>query len=470
MKTNHIKDFLDTDYSNYAVYRVYQRLPHILDSLGQTQRKILYVMEGFPDTKKSKTAEVYSHVYNKTQYLHGDKSVYTVTENLARGCSNNIGLLTEEGSFGYRTNTLAASPRYTSTRFSKASKLIFRKEDQDILPGQEFEGKPIEPQFMLPIIPVSLINGFLGIAVGFSSKFLPRDPNILIQEMIKALQSKKRNGNLDKINLHQLTPKFPYYNGNIVHNTAHENPSAWIMTGIIRKTKTRNVIEIVEVPPSYSRESYLKKLKQLLDKGIIKDYSEACKKNSFMFRVKLPPELGRLSEDELITKLKLTEDYVENFTFIDPRSKDEAIRKFDTAEDYLRVFMEDRQYFYTIRREHRLAELKKEIDVLRERIKFIEAINSGSIQITKRKKKDLESELLVLEYMKVEDGYDYLLGMRMHSLTEENITKFKRFIKEREKEFKDLEATSVEDLHIHELKELKKAIEPEVKKKIKVHY
>ncbi len=466
-KNNHIKDFLDNQYVDYAVYRVYQRLPNIIDCLGQTQRKILYTMAALPEIKKPKTAEVYSHVYTTTQYLHGDKSVYTVTENLARSCSNNINLLTEEGSFGYRTKPLAASPRYTSTRFSKVARLIFRREDEPILYEQEFEGKKIEPQFMLPIIPTGLVNGFLGIAVGFSSKFLPRDPIQLINETIRILQYRKKHGNIDKIKIKELQPNFPYYTGNIIRDTEHENPSSWLLLGNVKKTKTRNIIEVTEVPPSYTRESYLKKLKSMLVKGIIKDFSDECRKNKFYFRIKLTPEMGRLSEDEIIQKLSLVDTYTENFTFIDSLSEnpDETIHKFNNAEEYLRVFMEKRQYFYTIRKQYQLEKLQNEIDILKQRIKFIATVNSGSIIITKRKKIDLEKELQTLKYLKIEDSFDYLLGMKMHALTEENIKKFSRFIKDRELELKTLKDTTPEDIHIGELRELKKFLEPELKKK-----
>ena len=464
-----IKEFLENQYSDFATYRVYQRLPHIIDSLGQTQRKILYVTEKASESKKFKTAQIYSEIYGKTSYLHGDSSAYNVAENLARSCSNNLNLLTEEGSFGYRTNKSAASPRYTSTRFSPIARLIFRQEDQDILPGQEFEGKPIEPHFLLPIVPISLINGFLGIAVGFSSKFLPRDPEVLIDECIRLLQHRKKHQNLDKFKVRQIPLKFPFYNGNIMHNIGHANPSAWVMTGRIRKTKRRNIIEIYEVPPEYTRESYLKKLKALLDKGTIKDFSDESKKNTFYFKVKLPPDLGRLSEDEIIEKLKLTDDYVENFTFIDPgaRGADEPILKFDTAEDYLRFFMERRQDFYTIRRQYQLDKLRAEIDVLLARIRFIKEVNDGLIIITKRKKKDLEIELKTLEYQEVDNSYDYLLGMRMHALTEENIVKFKKVIEDRQQVFDQLMALAPEDIHINELRELKRAIQPEIQKKTK---
>jgi len=467
IKTNHILDFLNTSYVDYANYRVIQRLPSIVDCLGQTQRKILYSLDKLPESKKLKTAEVYSQVYTESSYLHGDASVYTVTENLARGASNNINLLTEEGSFGYRTKPLAASPRYTSTRFSKAARLIFRSEDNDIMYEQEFEGKKIEPEFLLPIIPIGLVNGFLGIAVGFSSKFLARDPIELINESIKLLQYHKKHKSAENAKIKQLQPVFPFYGGAVIRDVNHENPSAWTMTGIVKKTKIRNIVEIVEVPPSFTRESYLKKLKVMLEKGIIKDYNDECRKNSFYFKIKLPPELGKLNEKELVHKLKLTDDYVENWTFLDPlsKSKDDVIRKFDTAEEYLRVFMERRQYFYTIRKQHQIDKLQGEIDILHQRIAFISAINSGAIIITKRKKMDLEAELKKLEYHLVDESYDYLLGMKMHSLTEENVKKFQRFIKEREAELKALIALTPEDIHIGELKELKKFLEPELKKK-----
>ncbi len=464
--SQHIKEFLDEKYVDFAVYRTAQRLPHIMDCLGQTQRKILYTMEAFPENKKLKTAEVYSHVYSNTQYLHGDASVYTVVENLARSCSNNINILTEEGSFGYRTNTGAASPRYTSTRFSKAGRLIFRKEDQPIFVNQEFEGSSIEPKFLLPILPVGLLNGFLGIAVGFSSKFLPRDPNELIDELIKALTLKKRRkGDISKINIGTLTPHFPYCGGDIIHNKEHENPSAWLFTGKLRKTKTRNVVEIYEVPPAYTRESYLKKLKSMLEKGIIKDFDEGCQKDKFFFRVKLPPELWKLTEDKLVEKLNLVDSYVENLTFIDPRDPDQAIKKFNTAEEYLKSFMEIRQYFYTIRKDYQLGALQKEIDSLQERIKFIRAVNDGSIIITKRKKQDLEKELSTLGYLLQEDSYDYLLGMKLYALTDENVQKFTKYIKDKTYELQVLEKTTIEDMHIHELKELKKFIQPELQEK-----
>jgi len=462
-----IKEFLDNDYVNFAVYRVHQRLPHILDTLGQTQRKILYSLEQFSETKKFKTAEVYSKVYDMTSYLHGDMSIYNVTENMARDCSNNINLLTPEGSFGYRTNKTAAAPRYTSTRFSKIARIIFRKEDFPIMQEQEFEGKLIEPKFMLPILPISLVNGYNAIAVGFASKFLPRHPVDIINKMQDALKYKKRkNANWDKYKIEDLSPAYPFYKGNISHNSSHDNDSAWFLTGVITKTKKRNVIEISDLPPEANRETYIKKLKRLQEKGVIRDFSESCVKNTFKFLIKVSPDIWKKSEDELITILGLVDKASENFTFLNPEgTSDNTVIRFKTSGEYLKYFIEVRQKFYGIRKNYQLDKLKNEILILKEKIKFIEAVNSNEVIITKRKKIDLEKELNIKSYIKIEDSFDYLLGMRMYSLTEENVQKFKKYIQDKEKEFDRLEKLPIEDMHIRELEDLKKAIGPELKKK-----
>jgi len=465
-----IKTFLDEDYTNYAVYRTYQRLPHILDSLGQTQRKILYVMEGTPSSKKVKTAEVYSYVYSQTQYLHGDASVYTVVENLARSCSNNINLLTEEGSFGYRTDRSAASPRYTSTRFSKIGRLIFNSDDKPILASQEFEGKTIEPEFLLPIIPVSLVNGYSAIAVGFASKILPRNPLHVIDAVIDALTFKKRKTTTDKkwddYKIQQLVPDYPFYNGQVIPNPDPEAKSSWIQKGILNKT-SKNTVTITDLPPEATRESYLKKIKRYIDKGIVKSYTEKCGKNTFIFKLKLSPEYGKNTEEELYLKLGLVDQTSENFTFINPKGLGNisTIHRFDTAEEYLKVFIEERQKFYEARKEYQLNKLVSEISVLTERVRFISEVNSNHIIITKRKKIDLEKELALKKYDKIENSFDHLLGMKMYSLTEENIKKYQDSILLKENEYTRLLKTPAEDLHIDELKTLRTDIASEMKSK-----
>jgi len=462
-----IKTFLDEDYTAYAVYRIYQRLPHIIDTLGQTQRKILFTLADYPESKKFKTAEVYSKVYDNTSYLHGDMSIYNVVENMAKPYGNNINVLTTEGDFGNRTSRGAAAPRYTSTRFSQAARTIFKKEDNPILTEQEFEGKLIEPKFMLPILPISLVNGYNAIAVGFASKFLPRNPIDIIEQMQTALKYRKRkNSNWDNYKIDDIPPSYPFYTGTIIHDKEHVDNSAWILTGKLHKSKKRNIIEVTDVPPEISREGYIKKLKRFQEKGLIRDYSESCVKNNFKFTIKVSPELWKKSEEDLLELLGLTDRVVENFTFLNPEGDHKnTVVKFDSSGEYLKHFIHLRQGYYEIRKEYQLEKLRKEILILEEKVKFIEAVNNEEITIVKRKKKDLEKELKELGYEKIEDSYDYLLGMKMYVLTQENIDRFLNNIKDRKKELQVLEKTPIEDIHIKELEELKKILTPELQKK-----
>jgi len=460
---NHVLSFFESEYKNYAVYKVLQRLPHMLDTLASTQRKLITVLEKRPQARKIKTAETYGMVYNEMKYIHGDASVFTTSESLSRGATNNINIFTEEGNFGFRTNRSAAGPRYTNTRFSEAARLIFRAEDKPILGKQEFEGAQIEAPFLLPIVPVAIMNGQDAIAIGFASKILPHHPIALIDSMIKALKRSKKIGPITQKMIAPVPIDFPYFSGTSIADP--NKPSNWTMSGIVKWAKRKHWVEISEVPPSFTRESYLKKLKKLLEKGIIKEYSESCVKNKFNFMVKMSPDYLDKTELGLLRVLGLTDTTQENFTFIFPEDEDNPIKIFETVEEYLVEFLTIRLSWYGIRKNYILSTLSDEIDSLKERIRFIHLVNNGDIQVTKRKKVDLEKELAELDFNKLDSSYDYLLGMRLWNLTAEMQEKYQKTIRDKEKELEVLNSTTSEDMYINELQEFKKFIQPELKKK-----
>jgi len=469
--STHIKTFLDDEYTNFAVYRVFQRLPNVVDCLAQTQRKILYTLESFPQSKKHKTAEVYSHVYTQTQYLHGDMSVYNVTENMARGCGNNINLLTEEGNFGSRTSRGAAAPRYTSTRFSKAARQIFPSDDKVLYHTQEFEGIEIEPKFLLPILPILLLNGYSGIAVGFASKFLPRDPLELINTLITSLEFKKelsqsKNKSWEDFKIPNVFPAFPFFNGSIIPNIAHESGNAWFLTGSMKRMKRKNYIHVTEVPPEYTREIYLKKLKKLQEKDIISNFTENCHKNNFDVIIKVSPEVWIKSDDEIMEILHLVSKFVENFTFLNTEMPHkETIIKYNSIGEYLKDFLNIRQVYYEERRQYNIDKITQEIVRLQSKIRFITEVNNENIIILKRTKKELENELKSKNYPKIEHSYDHLLKLGIHTFTVEGIRKMEFEITQKNKELAYFNNITSEDIHIDELQKLKDVISEELIKK-----
>jgi len=146
-KLTTLKDFLNDELKDYAVYKTMQQLPHFVDGLSQTQRKILWVMSNRPN-QKIKIADIYSLIYNETNYLHGDQSAKNVANNLAAPWGNNINLIESRANFGSRTNKSAAAARYASTKFAEVSKFLFPEIDKNIRDKEFMEGKEIEPKWM----------------------------------------------------------------------------------------------------------------------------------------------------------------------------------------------------------------------------------------------------------------------------------------------------------------------------------
>ena len=104
---------------------------------------------------------------NTLGYHHGEASLNGAIVNMAQDFvgSNNINLLMPNGQFGTRLQggKDSASERYIFTRLNNVTRNIFKKEDDDILNYLDDDGQSVEPIYYVPIIPMVLVNGALGI-------------------------------------------------------------------------------------------------------------------------------------------------------------------------------------------------------------------------------------------------------------------------------------------------------------------
>jgi DNA topoisomerase-2 len=331
-----IKKFLDSDMSTFASYRVIQRIPQLIDGLGQTQRKIVYAMLASKTLKRIKVLDTYSLAKKYTQYAHGDNSVYSSAISLAARYKNNLPILQQYGTFGNRTLPISASPRYIEIKISKTSLNIFPESDMDLTYDQTFEGHKIEPRSLLPIIPLAVINGYEGIGLGFSNKVFPREPKKVIQQLKNILLQKTSS-------LRDLKPSIPHFNGII----EHVEKTKWRFIGKISKhPKLRNVLVIDEVTPNTSRESYLEKLKNLKENKKIKSYSDNCSKNDFYFEVKVDNATANMSQEQLISMFGLSTTAVENFTFL---TENLEIQTYNSYSEYLADYIKFRGEYYVKR-------------------------------------------------------------------------------------------------------------------------
>ena len=164
----------------------HRTLPHIMDGLKPTKRKILDALLEKASNDERKVAALAAYVTEKKGYHHGEASLAKTIIGMAQTFvgSNNINLLLPEGQFGTRGmgGKDAASPRYIFTRLAPIARLLFPAVDFEtfgdhhVLEHQTEEGKPVEPVYLAPILPLIFINGEQGIGVGWSCDFPSYNP------------------------------------------------------------------------------------------------------------------------------------------------------------------------------------------------------------------------------------------------------------------------------------------------------
>ena len=98
----------------------------------------------------------------------------------------------------------AAASRYPFTNLFSWIHDVFRKDDMNLLFYTEDEGKILEPEYFVPIVPMVLINGACGIGTGYSTEIPNFSPEKIIEYLLNKLENNKKNENVELI---------PYYEG-----------------------------------------------------------------------------------------------------------------------------------------------------------------------------------------------------------------------------------------------------------------
>ncbi|MHB8666434.1 MAG: DNA topoisomerase IV subunit A [Burkholderiales bacterium] len=193
-------------YLQYAVSTVKDRaLPRVADGQKPVQARILYAMwemNGRAGTPRKKSARVVGDVLGKF-HPHGDASVYDAMVRIAQDFSLRYPLVDGEGNFGSRDGDEPAAMRYTEARLTKFAEVLLAELDSgtvDFAPN--YDGSMQEPQLLPARLPVVLLNGASGIAVGMATEIpshnltevanaaiaLIRDPELTLAGVMKYIK------------------------------------------------------------------------------------------------------------------------------------------------------------------------------------------------------------------------------------------------------------------------------------------
>ena len=445
--TRTVTSFFDKEYLDYARYVVENRaIPSCIDGLKPTQRKVVYIANKIWKTGNEKPMKLFQlagRVASEAFYHHGNTSLESSMVGMAQKFKNSLPLLEGVGQFGSLRSPAAGAPRYISAKLHPNFRLLY--QDFDLLENKIEEGEKIEPAFFLPIVPTVILNGTSGIAVGFATNILNRNPKDVVDACISTLNNKK---------MKVLAPWIQEFKGTFIRDL--ENPKTWKIKGQYQIINTTTV-KITAIPPNYTYERYEEILNLLQEKGIITSYDDNSSETIeyiLKFRRSVLNSLVS-SEGKLERALRLNTQETENLTTLDENGK---LKIFDKAEDIVKHFVGVRLGWYQTRKDYLIDKTEKQLSLVTNKARFIKDIIDGKLKINNVPKKTIILYLETADYDTVHGSYDYLLSMAIHSLTKE---RYEKLLLEKEGciiALKTLKATDPKEMYLTDLKKLKQSI------------
>ncbi|KKY29190.1 putative dna topoisomerase ii [Phaeomoniella chlamydospora] len=469
-------DFINKELILFSMADNIRSIPSVVDGLKPGQRKVLFGAFKRNLKKDMKVVELAGYVSGVTAYQHGETSLQQTIVGLAQSFvgSNNVNCLEPSGNFGSRLQggSDCASARYIYTRLSPFARKVFHPADEPLLKYNTDDERLIEPETYMPVVPMVLINGADGIGTGWSSSI----PNYNPVEIVDNLKRMMRG--------EEMEPMQPWFRG-FKGDVSMVAPDRYKFSGIIDQ-QGDNEVHILELPIRTWTQDFKDRLEEIIkaDKipSFIKDYKDYNTHSDVHFVIQLDEKhMKKALEEGLEEKFKLSKTIAtSNLVAFDAEGR---ITKYAGVEDIMKEFFNLRLKYYEKRKQHQLAEMQKELEKFTNQARFVKMIIDGKLNISKKKKSVLISELQKLgfkAFAKVEDAskagelqraqqdddddsgtevevaansYDYLLGMPLWSLTQERVDKLLKQIGDKEMEIDTLIKLSKEDLWERDLDE-----------------
>jgi topoisomerase IV subunit A len=475
--------YASLQYLQYAIATVKDRaLPRVADGQKPVQSRILYAMwemNATAGTPRKKSARVVGDVLGKF-HPHGDASVYDALVRIAQDFTLRYPLVDGEGNFGSRDGDDPAAMRYTETRLTKFAEVLLSELDQgtvDFAPN--YDGSTREPKMLPARLPVLLLNGASGIAVGMATEVpshnlnevanaavaMIRDPDISMRGLMRSIKGPDFPGGAQII-----TPREEMIAAYTSGRGSVRVRARWTIERLARGqwqmvvqelppgASTRKVLEEIDaianpqpkagkksLTPEQTREKQL--MLSMLDRA--RDESD----RSHPVRLVFEPKTSKIDETEfvnlLLTKTSLETNVSINLVTVglDGRPTGKNLR------DIIAEWLQFRFQTVTRRTQHRLDKVVDRIHVLEGRMLVLLNVDKviKIIRNTDEPKADLIKAFKLTE-RQVED----ILEMRLRQLAKLEHIRIEQELKELKGEQKGLEKIlknrkSLEELVVSEI-------------------
>src|SRR5690554_5152162 len=264
--------YAEQAYLDYAVSVVRGRaLPDVSDGQKPVQRRILYAMQAMglgSGAKPVKSARVVGDVLGK-YHPHGDQAAYDAMVRMAQNFVLRYPLIDGHGNFGSRDGDNAAAMRYTEARLTPFAGVLLDELDEgtvDFLPN--YDGSQKEPALLPARLPVVLLNGASGIAVGMATEI----PSHNLREITAACVALIRNPKLSDDALHELVPGPDFSGGGQIISSPEDIRQIYEQGRGSLKARARWHFEelargqwqmvVTELPPGTSAQKVLEEIEE----------------------------------------------------------------------------------------------------------------------------------------------------------------------------------------------------------------
>ena len=280
---------MQQSYLEYAMSVIVGRaLPDVRDGLKPVHRRILYAMHELglmPDRPYRKCARVVGDVLGK-YHPHGDQAVYDALVRMVQDFSCRYPLLDGHGNFGSVDNDPPAAMRYTETRLApigrEALLLEIGEATVDFTPN--FDNSQAEPTVLPARLPVLLINGCAGIAVGMATNVPPHNLGEIVDGAIALID----RPDLPDEKLFKLIPAPDFPTGGEIVGTegiesAYRTGRGSIMVRGVAKferfqgsrgRKTHERLVVTELPYQVNKAAWIEKIADLVNHGKIEGIAD----------------------------------------------------------------------------------------------------------------------------------------------------------------------------------------------------
>ena len=461
-------EFVNKELIHFSNADNIRSIPHIMDGLKPSQRKIIWSALKRNLRSEIRVAQLAGYVSEQAAYHHGETSLTGAITAMAQTFvgSNNINLLVPVGQFGSRLlgGKDAASPRYIQTYLEPIVDAIFKKDDTPILRYVDDDGVKVEPETYLPVLPMLLVNGSIGIGTGFSTDVPPFHP-LQVANLLRS----RLCGDVESLVPATLDPWWFGFKGRTLRQTGATN--VWTTHGIYTWDDAKLTVTITELPVGTWSKDYKEHLDSLLGPvekaGVTPEapfksfddlYNDVDVKFILYFdqnqyygwRSDIP---GFEKKFQLSNMHRAT-----NMVAFDAAG---SLRKFASVGEILEHYYGYRLAAYETRRQHQIAVLEAQEIETDARMRFIRAVLAERIVIARAsdesivaaiRKENLPALSVPCEPQSIK-AYEYLLRMRMDRIKASAIAELEEELTILRAKIGELRSTKSDTLWLADLEE-----------------